>query len=271
MSEFWSKLIVRSRAAKRLAMWHYCSGWLPLYLVSEFPKSGGTWFSQMLADLLGVPFFRNTEPQRFCRSVVAGHRLYSPHFKNVTLVLRDGRDVMVSAYYHFLFKNDINRSFSIDKHRKNLGFHDFDDIRSNLPRFIEYMFTVYPTQGMHFSWTQFVDSWWGKGAPFVRYEDLLARPTVTLREAAERLMNVPLSDEAIQSVVDKYAFKKVAGREAGQENKQSFVRKGIAGDWRNHFSQEACQVFAHHAGEHLIRTGYEMNLDWVTSQKLEAV
>jgi Sulfotransferase domain len=269
MSEFFLKLKIRSRAAKRLVMWHFCSGWMPLYLVSEFPKSGGTWFSQMLAELLNVPFYRNTESQKLRKSVVAGHRLYSPNFKNVTLVFRDGRDVLVSAYYHFLFKNDINRSFTITKHRNNLRFADYEDIQSNLPRFIEYMFVDYTRQGMHFSWSQFIDSWWEKDAHHVKYEDLLARPVPTLRSAAERLVNESFSDEQIQAVVDKFAFKKMAGRNAGEENKSSFVRKGIAGDWRNNFSHEACQVFAQFAGEHLIRLGYEKDSSWIENQSLQ--
>lgn len=270
MHELLTKLKIRTRAVKRLAMWHCCSGWLPLYLVTEFPKAGGTWFSQMLAELLGVPFYRNTQPQKFCRSVVAGHRLYSPHFKNVTLVMRDGRDQMVSAYYHFLFKNDINLAFNVNKHRNNLRFADYDDIHANLPRFIDYMFTEYPKQGMHFSWSQFIDSWWDRDVSRVKYEDLLAQPVPTLRQAASRLVDREFTDGEIQAVVDKFSFKKVAGRSAGNENKSSFARKGIAGDWRNQFTTEACRVFAQHAGAHLIRVGYEPDDSWVESSGLKA-
>lgn len=263
MNDFLAKCIVRTRAAKRLAMWHTCSGLLPLYLVPEFPKSGGTWFSQMLADVLEVPFYRNTQPQKFRKSVMGGHRLYSPRFKNVTLMMRDGRDTIVSAYYHFLFQNDINWSFGVKKHRGNLQFKDYDDIRTNLPRFIEYMFVDYPQQGLHFSWSQFIDSWWDKGAHVVRYEDLLAQPVPTLREAAVKLVHREFNDDTIQAVVDKYAFKRVAGRDAGSENKSSFARKGIAGDWKNNFSDEARKAFAHFAGEHLIRVGYEPDNAWI--------
>lgn len=262
MIDFVPKAIVRTRALKRLAMWHCCSGFLPLYLVPEFPKSGGTWFSQMLAELLGVPFYRNTTPQKFRRSVVGGHRLYSPRFKNVTLVIRDGRDAMVSAYYHFLFQNDINWSFGVRKHRSNLSFADYDDIQTNLPAFINYMFEDYPRQGLHFSWSQFVDSWWGREAHVVRYEDLLEKPVPTLRGAAECLVDRSFSDAEVQRVVDKYSFKNMAGREAGKANKSSFARKGIAGDWKNNFTRQACEAFVAHAGEQLIRTGYAIDNSW---------
>jgi len=38
------------------------SGALPLYVVNEFPKSGGTWVGQMLGRALGLPFPRNRLP-----------------------------------------------------------------------------------------------------------------------------------------------------------------------------------------------------------------
>jgi hypothetical protein len=69
--------------------------------------------------------------------------------------------------------------------------------------------------------------------------------------------------------VEKYSFKRQAGRAQGQSNKHSFVRKGITGDWKNHFTEEACQVFARHAGSQLIRLGFESNNDWVNEFSVE--
>ena len=52
-------------------------------------------------------------------------------------------------------------------------------------------------------------------------------------------------------------------RKAGEEDRSSFLRKGIAGDWKNHFNTEAVNIFDHYAGETLIKLGYEKNHDWV--------
>jgi hypothetical protein len=46
------------------------------------------------------------------------------------------------------------------------------------------------------------------------------------------------------------------GRVAGQENLDSFFRKGIVGDWRNHLSQETDMAFRRVAGAWLDRFGY---------------
>ncbi|MGH2787263.1 MAG: sulfotransferase domain-containing protein [Actinomycetota bacterium] len=39
-------------------------------------------------------------------------------------------------------------------------------------------------------------------------------------------------------------------------------RRGLIGDWRNHFSDEHKAAFKELAGEHLIALGYESDLDW---------
>ena len=244
-------------------MWHNFSGKLPLYLVPEYPKSGGTWFSQMLSDCLELPFPRNSTPAPFETSVLSGHHMYSPNFKNVTVVIRDGRDTTVSAYYYMLFKNEINKQFGVDYYRKKLRFKNYDDIQGNMPRFIEFLFDEHPKRRFHFSWSQFIDSWLVHDFPVVRYEDLLVRAADILVDVTGKLTGNPIELERAEAIVEKYSFKKMSGRKQGQENKTSFVRKGIAGDWKNHFTQESRQVFDHYAGKQLISAGYEPDSGWV--------
>jgi hypothetical protein len=44
------------------------------------------------------------------------------------------------------------------------------------------------------------------------------------------------------------------------------MRKGVIGDWRNHFTEEACKVFDQFAGNELIRLGYEKDHSWVQNK-----
>src|SRR5688572_4239666 len=119
---FWFRKV---NAAEQLLLLHLAAKRLPIYLVSEFPKSGGTWFSQMLADYLGIPFPRHRLP-RFESCVMHGHYLYHPRFRNAFCMLRDGRDVMVSAYYHRFFQNELMNVKAIAGHRRRMPFADFD-------------------------------------------------------------------------------------------------------------------------------------------------
>ncbi len=253
---------VRLRTLKRMAMWYGFSKVLPLYLVTEFPKSGGTWFSMMLAECLGLPFARNNNAATFRSSVLQGTFLYSRRFHNVTVVHRDGRDIMVSAYYHFLFHNDANLPFGVEEKRRRLNFRDYDDIRTNLPRFIEYMFMEYPRRTTHCSWTQFVESWKDRSAVVVKYEDLLADAAGELKRVVLGLTGVELDPQNAAGVVRRYSFQQMTGRKRGESAAGSFIRKGVAGDWKQHFSTESRQAFDSFAGQHLIELGYESSHAW---------
>jgi hypothetical protein len=96
----------------------------------------------------------------------------------------------------------------------------------------------------------------------VRYEDLLVRPN----EEIERLLGflgVDTNERLVESCVNSASFEKLSrGRQRGQEDPSSFYRKGVAGDWRNYFTEEDRRVFKEEAGELLIQLGYEEDLDW---------
>ena len=263
MNSFVEKCVVRGRAAKRLIMWHSLSKRLPIYLVPEYPKSGGTWFSQMLATALEVPFYRNTSAQPIRSCVMSGHHLFSPNFHNVVVVVRDGRDCIVSAYFHMCFKNEINRQFGVERHRKHLGFKNYDDVQANLPRFIEYLFCVHAKRRFHFAWNEFINSWIDRDFPVVRYEDLLVKPAAELARVVKALTGKDPGPERATEIVDQFSFKNMSGRRRGQESKTSFVRKGVSGDWKNYFSKSARIAFDKYAGDELIQVGYEPNRNWV--------
>jgi len=66
----------------------------------------------------------------------------------------------------------------------------------------------------------------------------------------------------VESMVERASFRFYAGRERGQEDRKRFYRKGIAGDWKNHFSADDRRIFKDVAGDMLVTLGYEKDLDW---------
>ncbi len=54
----------------------------------------------------------------------------------------------------------------------------------------------------------------------------------------------------------------MTGRKQGQEDKNSFYRKGVRGDWRNHLTESDQALFKSLAGDLLIRLGYEKDHNW---------
>ena len=76
-------------------------------------------------------------------------------------------------------------------------------------------------------------------------------------------LGVDTDERKVEHSVSSASFEKLSrGRQRGQEDPSSFYRKGVAGDWRNYFSEEDRRVFKEEAGELLIRLGYEEDLDW---------
>lgn len=235
---------------------------MDVYLVAEYPKSGGSWVSQILSDYLNLPYPRNVSP-KIEESVVHGHHLYSPTYGKALAVFRDGRDVVVSAYFHRLFHSDRNVPWQVERTRAQLGFDDYEDIGSNLPGFIKFLFNEDASGPFRFSWADFVESWMASGRPIVYYEDLLEDTVAALRDVLEQLVGESVNEARLTESVERYTFERLTGRARGEEQRGSFVRKGVAGDWKSKFTPEAGEVFARYAGDALVAAGYEHDHSWV--------
>ncbi len=72
-----------------------------------------------------------------------------------------------------------------------------------------------------------------------------------------------MNDNQAKDLVHKYSFEQQSKRKVGEENQNSFLRKGIIGDWKNVFTQEAKELFDSYAGCALIKLGYEKDNSWV--------
>ena len=223
-------------------------------VVNEYPKSGGSWLSQMLAEDLDIPYPRNRLPM-IGTCLMQCHVLNPMGMKNVVIIWRDGRDIAVSFYHHLLIGHEFKASHQSKDTAKRLGISDPRDIMENMPKFLEAMMTA--KVGTSFTWPQFVNTWnKRKDVVETRYEDLLADTKGELERLTNRLSKHNVDQTKISRIVDKYSFTAQSGRKHGEERKGSFLRKGISGDWKNCFSIESIQIFDHYAGETLRNLGY---------------
>ena len=244
------------------AMVHNVRGFGPPKIVlTEHPKSGGTWVSRMLADYLDMPDPGNRLPTRR-RCVLHGHYLYV-HGANDTIVMwRDGRDVVVSHYYFHLFRRRKTMPGWAEKQQERLGIADPRDIERYLPRYIEYCFTDGPPFNM--SWTSFAETWRHRtGCVQTSYEAMREDPQREMKKLLEYLSLPEIDGAKLDACIAKSSFENVTGRKPGDEDAYSFARKGIVGDWKNRFTREAREVFDHYAGQTLIDLGYETDHSWV--------
>jgi hypothetical protein len=206
----------------------------------------------MMSKALDVPFPRNRLAM-LRSSIIHTHLLRSWKMKNTVIVWRDGRDVLVSWYFHYFFLKD--------KNRIQIKYKDNDDILNNLPRFIEYEFRK---KKNGFSWAEFVDQWHCRSDVFhVKYEDLLRDAAGELVRVVNQLPGSNITIDRAKEISEEFSFEKQSYRKPGIENKTSFLRKGIAGDWKNRFNKKAKELFHFYAGSQLIKLGYEKDDSWV--------
>lgn len=246
-------------------------------LIVEYPKSGGTWLGQLVSAYLGMPFPRNRMPA-LGSSVFHGHYLPTgriPKNKKILLLVRDGRDVMISLYYHQLIWNEKNKLNPKDViyHRNKTGFKNFEDIKNNLCEFIDYAFTSKPSKWQQFTymgnWAEFNRAWLreiekGNGnIHLLKYEDLLQDTFGTVSRLLKEHLGISHIDKGrLEGVVQKYSFENQSQRKKGDEKKNSFLRKGISGDWKNYFGPEEKDCFKKHSEEVLVKLGYEPDMKW---------
>ena len=218
---------------------HLFSGCAPYYVVNEFPKSGGTWLAQMMSAALDIPFRRN-QPIRFEESVTHGHFLSPKMLKNVVLIWRDPRDLLVSFYFHCYFVNEHSNRILVEMMKSHLPFDDYHNIRKNLPEFIRFV-TDTPLSP-RFSWPTFASEWCGqKSAVATSYEALRANTGEELRRIVGEVSGTQISDNQASEIVGAFNFDKVKSERMhnGKDTEMSFLREGALGGWKKHFTSDA--------------------------------
>jgi hypothetical protein len=160
-----------------------------------------------------------------------------PEAKFITLV-RDGRDVAVSAWFHNL---RVSPNWATKKYG---SFEKFcDHYAVEWQREVEYarsFANANPERVME-----------------MRYEGLHED---TRNEIVKLLgfLGRETSASSMESCLDAGHFQKLAkGRNKGEEDPNSFFRKGVVGDWRNHMDKKTAESFAEKAKGWLAAMGYE--------------
>ncbi|MBN1850764.1 MAG: sulfotransferase [Deltaproteobacteria bacterium] len=152
-------------------------------------------------------------------------------------IIRDGRDVVTSAWFNNL------RGNKEDTLCRWPDFHCF--VEFGMREWVADM-----TKARSFGKT------YNERYLEVRYEDLHNNPNPILEKMLE-FLGVDPSLESLGQCIQAGSFKSLShGRERGQEDRNAFFRKGIIGDWKNHFAPEDEDLFMGYAGKLLEELGY---------------
>lgn len=161
------------------------------------------------------------------------------------VVIRDLRDTLISGYFsvrysHALIDNDLRAL------REKLDALPLED--GLLLLMDEWLARSAKIQA----------SWAKSNESIVRYEDLLSQDTDILSDILIKQFELDISPQKLAKIISANRFSQVSkGRPPGKENIYSHQRKGIAGDWRNHFTPVVKKRFSDLYGGLLLQTGYE--------------
>ncbi len=169
-----------------------------------------------------------------------------PYIKFV--IIRDLRDTLVSAYLSIKNSHPMLTT-TLATWRKIL--HDIDEEQGLLFLMDEMLGNQATIQV----------SWIHESILLLRYETLLADEH-TVFEQIINYCRIDVDRRRLHEIVDNNSFEAVTSRKRGQEDVNAHQRKGIVGDWRNHFSEHVKEKFKERFGNVLIKTGYEHDLNW---------
>ena len=71
--------------------------------------------------------------------------------------------------------------------------------------------------------------------------------------------------DKIECIVEENSFEQLTGRKRGDEKIGSSLRKGITGEWRYHFTPKCKRTFVELYDDLLIKLDYERNNTWVNA------
>jgi lipopolysaccharide transport system ATP-binding protein len=168
------------------------------------------------------------------------------------VVIRDFRDTVVSAYFSLKISHDMTNFPGLAKTRERL---QRTDEAEGMLSMLE--------QGMLTTSADVQRSWLDSGEPLIRYEDLLTGDVEILEPLLIDECRLQISRERLRKVIERTRFSELTGgRPRGVEDVNAHQRKGIVGDWKNHFDPQLKEAFKQRYGQLLIDTGYEEGMDW---------
>jgi hypothetical protein len=229
-------------------------------------KAGSRWIHRILKASVKERVLQvHDEMKEFLEEPIEPGRVYSAvyvtreQFDSVDLppdsrhfvVIRDLRDTLVSGY------------FSLKKSHADFEVDDVTSFRGRLQR-LDFADGLMQTLR---EWlpvnAQIQQSWLEAGEPLIRFEDLLERAEEILEPTLLDTCELGVPRGRLRRAIENQSFERLSGgRSRGEEQEDHHYRKGIAGDWRNYFTEPIKEEFKERYGDLLIATGYESDVNW---------
>jgi hypothetical protein len=228
-------------------------------------KAGSQWIRKILFDC--VPELV-VEPQRgvahFLASPIQKGKVYptvyvtKEQFHSIKLppewrrfiIIRDLRDTLVSAYFSVKLSHPILSERTLYFRTKLDSLNIEEGLLFLIKEWLPACAAIQKT-------------WCESNEPLIRYEDLLINDLAILEKTLIDDCKLPVSRVVLKEAVLANRFESMTkGRSRGNEDIMAHQRKGIAGDWRNYFSEVVKKKFKDYYGDLLLAFGYEHDYRW---------
>lgn len=180
-------------------------------------------------------------------------------------VIRDPRDLAISAYYSHRYSHSTQWWPELVAHRRRLETLSFEDGLLDDLAFTDAL----PTDGFPITVFPAMDRWNYDDPDImeVKFEQLIAKPLETLTRAfayvglldSDRIERLRVLKEAVE---DNRFEKLSGGRTIGEENERHHYRGGRSGESRWRFGDVHKDWFRQNYPRLLVRTGYESDQAW---------
>jgi hypothetical protein len=235
--------------------------------LTSYPKSGNTWIRFLIANLVWTdgstdftnldkrvaPIYGYSDRQLLALPrprLLKSHEYFDPRYPKVLYIVRDVRSVIVSYYCHLLRRGKVSSEETI---------YAFAEL------FLAGKLDAYG------SWRDNVVSWLRLRSDndkflCIRYEDLSANPTETVRKLAA-FLNMEYDADRIELAIKRSSFgnMKTLAEQAGSTWRGNrgvknpeipFVRSGKTNEWSEKLDSNVLELIYRECGDLLSELGY---------------
>ena len=249
-------------------------------IVVGYPKSGNTWMARLVGELLQCPvrgFWGQPEnpdvaieglDRESDYQVFKGHHLFDQirneiDLKHIIYVVRDVRDIVISASYYFElqpYDNWRRRLYQLPEIGKILDKYFIHIQRRKIQRMVEVVDAGNKdVPWCYWPWDVHINPYLNNpDVLMVRFEDLLSQPRIELIRVLNHLSIEPTPEDQINEAIIRQSFDNVKARflEKGDKRRLNFLRSGKSGNWKRDLSKRQKKFLLSRFGKELRELRY---------------
>ena len=254
-------------------------------IVVGYPKSGCTWATRLVAELVGCPVagFWDSDKKEIAvegQERFSDYRVYKSHhqFSELNFVpndfdtrliylLRDPRDIAISGASHFQFNRfpKLVALFRALPRGEKFYRHTLHPLLVRQSYRLEQMTEalLHGSASVHnwvrVSWREHWRPYQKIDVPIIRYEDLLVSPNEQCRRVLQYL-GLERSAAQIATAIDNQSFarKKQTLLQQGETGRAKFLRAGKSEQWREDLPPHLQRRFVTELATELEEWGYQL-------------